>query len=49
VGISPTKSERNAISDVEDFGMKVCMSYLSILPSRRLTKIIKKFRGDFVA
>jgi hypothetical protein len=47
--ITPTNSEDNVILEVEDFGLKVCMVYSSILPSRSLPKVFEKFSGNLVA
>jgi len=49
MAVSPTKGEDYAISDVENCGLKVCMSFPSLLPSRSLLKIIKKFSGNSIA
>jgi len=46
---TPTKSEGDAISEGEDFGLKACKSYSLLLSSRSLPKIIKKFSGNFIA
>ncbi len=46
---SSPKSEENAVLEVEDFGLKVCVLYSSILSSRSLTKVIKSLGRDLVA